>query len=564
MSSLVSSNSAGQVIDLGEFRQHQRCPRLAAFNASGQANGRGDKALGKSRRLHASWQFHHLILEQALAEALFCSDIQVLSSLGANSESDFGLGHEYIAQLVTQLQPGASCAVFKAELQALGFSFSADVLLFKRGAMALEISLMLVPLSNSVKPKHQQQLIELLSLVEHSALMQKLAQSSGFESQEIELKGEIVALKAGAQLGDAEALIRQSVVCNPASKAHQQEFLQQLQAFETVYRQYQQCSQGVETTIPALALSAEPKGELSKYCWQQCRYQVRCFGNLPEYHVLQAPLIRPEHKLALLQQHGLDLQRYPEAYSLLAQQELGLTSVQRSYFHAVKEQLIAIDWPAIKSDLQRLQYPLAYLDFEADNPPLNSWGKKPFSKIVFQYSVHLAQNVQQAQSPESVVHRQYLHGDTSDPRYTLAKQLVQDLAGVSSIVVWHAEFERKRLLELASLSDEFESLKALANNLIDLEVVMRKHYRDYRFKGSYSLKQVSQVLLQHAYQGCEVQDGRQVVDVWLRYIHSQEPHRRLHYQQQLLAYCQQDTYTLVELLALLLQGIELTKPSAQP
>ena len=67
----------------------------------------------------------------------------------------------------------------------------------------------------------------------------------------------------------------------------------------------------------------------------------------------------------------------------------------------------------------------------------------PYQQVPFQYSCHTWQ------SDGTVTHHEYLHTDTSDPRFPLVESLLDVISDVGSVVVYSASFERNILESLA-------------------------------------------------------------------------------------------------------------------
>ena len=85
--------------------------------------------------------------------------------------------------------------------------------------------------------------------------------------------------------------------------------------------------------------------------------------------------------------------------------------------------------------------------------------------------------------------------------------------------------------------------------MFDLEIIFKKDYVDYKFRGRTSIKKVLPVLCsQFSYSDLEVQDGTMALDTWGRMV--SDPNFNEDIEQirnNLLAYCKLDTLAMVEI-----------------
>lgn len=203
--------------------------------------------------------------------------------------------------------------------------------------------------------------------------------------------------------------------------------------------------------------------------------------------------------------------------------------------------------PDLARALAEARWPLHHLDFEAWQPALPPYpGMRPFQAIPFQFSLH----VEQADGP--LVHHEYLHEESSDPRRPLAEALLEAVGETGSIVVY-SSYERTMLNALArDLPDLADPLLALADRLWDLLPVVRNHYYHPDFQGSFSIKRVLPALVPDAGWGeLEIADGQAAALAYEQALASNNAVYRDSTFENLKAYCQQDTLAMVGLLGAL-------------
>ena len=171
-----------------------------------------------------------------------------------------------------------------------------------------------------------------------------------------------------------------------------------------------------------------------------------------------------------------------------------------------------IDLAAIKRLIWDLEYPIHFLDFETDNPPIPRFdGLRPYQQFPFQYSCHVLH------SDGALTHHEYLHTDMSDPRKPLLESLLNHVSDRGSVVVYNVGFERGVLKDLAIAFPEHAAiLESIIDRLWDQLVIFQNHYNHPDFRGSNSLKDVLPVLVPRlCYEDLDVvQDGLAAQAVW--------------------------------------------------
>jgi hypothetical protein len=202
--------------------------------------------------------------------------------------------------------------------------------------------------------------------------------------------------------------------------------------------------------------------------------------------------------------------------------------------------------PALSAGLDKLEYPLRFVDFETINPCVPRFaGMRPYDQLPFQFSIH-SQN-----EPGAILeHHEFLAPDANDPRREFISSLFATLGETGSIVVY-SSFEAQRLSELAAWLPEYaEGINAIQRRLFDLLPVVREHVYHPAFAGSYSIKSVLPALVPDmTYDGMEVANGQDAGLAWeslVRGAANGSEHDRI--RKALLEYCGQDTLAMVRLL----------------
>ncbi len=177
-----------------------------------------------------------------------------------------------------------------------------------------------------------------------------------------------------------------------------------------------------------------------------------------------------------------------------------------------------VDARALRTFLDRLAYPVCYLDFEAlctAIPPFDH--VRPWEHVPFLYSVH------REQSDRAISHAHYLMEPGKDSRVEMAERLASDLDGCGSVVAYSAGFERgvlKRLMDVCP--DAAVDLQHAVDRVVDLlEPFHEFAVYHHRQRGKVSLKYVLPALTDLSYSGQTVCDGY-TANLVYRYLSSDE------------------------------------------
>jgi len=289
----------------------------------------------------------------------------------------------------------------------------------------------------------------------------------------------------------------------------------------------------------------EPNILIGKQCNKPnpCPIKDYCWESVPERSIFTIPRISNSKVTDLVTRGIFSLYDLPANYPL--------TPTQRAYVNGVLSGQPEIDNDAIKRRLSELKYPIHFLDFETYNPAIPRFnGLRPYQQFPFQYSCHTWQ------LDGVVTHCEYLHTDTTDPRFPLLKSLLDHISNGGSVIVYHAPFERRILDDLAqSFPEHFTALQSINSRLWDQLAIFREHYKHPSFGGSNSIKKVFPVLVPSLhYQNLNIQDGEDAQAIWNLMINTTSEEEKRDMIRDLRAYCEMDTLAMVEIHKVLLSS----------
>ena len=293
----------------------------------------------------------------------------------------------------------------------------------------------------------------------------------------------------------------------------------------------------------ALAISeqVDPAGISTCYHPRSCPSPALCHGELPDYSIYNLPRLGARRAQDLRSQGVTSIREIPPGYDLTEKQELHLQSVISG------EPLI--NQIALRNELEALQFPLYFLDYETYAPGIPLFpGYKPYEHLVFQYSLHRIE----APGAEPT-HEELLLTEKGDPGQELARDLLEKIGDQGSVLVWNKGFEMGKNKEMAERYPAYRNgLLGVNERVYDLMTIFSNGYYVHPdFGGSASLKAVLPVVIpefKNAYEDLPISGGEQAMLVWADIQAGKIPEGKIpQIREELLAYCKLDTLAMVEI-----------------
>ena len=281
-----------------------------------------------------------------------------------------------------------------------------------------------------------------------------------------------------------------------------------------------------------------------------------CHPNLPEYSIFDIARINKTKAQKLKDEGILDIQDVPKDFKLSKKQEIQVQAAQSNN--------ILINKPKIAYDLEKLKYPLYFLDYETFPSALPLFnGYHPHQHQTFQYSLHIVSDADGALHDDTqITHKEFLAISQDDPGKLLVEKMKQDIGDTGSVLVWNKTFECSRNKEMAELYPEYKNfLINLNDRVYDLGDPFNKcWYVDPKFKGSWSIKNVLPVLVPElSYDGMKIGKGDQAMLAWWKMVygdssltaatkgHKQPVSHNHDLEKDMLKYCELDTWAMVKI-----------------
>lgn len=295
-------------------------------------------------------------------------------------------------------------------------------------------------------------------------------------------------------------------------------------------------------TAKDLLLSENPLDCSCKYKGRarHCRAFDYLYPNVPAYSVYDLRAIGSSKKVlrSLIDGKHLRIDQIPD------DMKLGEKHSLQKFVAQTKE--VVFEKENIHSQLENLQYPLYFLDYETLACGIPKFDETyPYQQTVFQYSLHIVHET------GDIEHKEYIHKDMSTPVHILAQMLREDIGDEGNVIVWNKGFEGKCNQDLAEANPDLRIfLMGLNDRIYDLMDIFRKmEYLHDDFKGSYSIKNVLPVMCPElSYDGLAVSNGAEAVVEYEQLVFGDVPEEmKVEKFDELLEYCELDTWAMVRI-----------------
>lgn len=226
-----------------------------------------------------------------------------------------------------------------------------------------------------------------------------------------------------------------------------------------------------------------------------------------------------------------------------------------------------VNYEKIKAGISNIEFPIYHLDFETFPCPLPRFrDEKCYSQSVFQFSIHIEKEPNNCDKDKD--HYEFLAKSHNDEREELIKKMCEyiDLSNGGTVLVYNESFEKTRLKELAEVFPEYkEKLLKIRNHMFDLMYIVKTNssfYKELGFSleeaktfnyyhkdmsGSFSIKKILPLFTSLSYNDLIISNGIQALVSYAKYPSLSEMEHKI-LMENLIAYCKQDTWAMVEIL----------------
>ena len=306
---------------------------------------------------------------------------------------------------------------------------------------------------------------------------------------------------------------------------------------EDISSQVEEISEGMEERVSDLleviSNKACPEMTIGQHCLApyECPLRMECWGFLPENSVFDLRGGKTK-QFSLYEQGILSIKDIPEDIPLSRQQQIQKECVMTGDVHVEKEE--------IRQFLNRLKYPLYYLDLETFGPAIPIFdGTRPYQDIPFQFSLHVVES--EGSEP---IHYSFLAEGRNDPRPQILRELQRLLGSEGSIVAYNAGFEEGVLKESVEAFREYTDwLDGILTRMVDLLFPFTSfHYYNASQKDTASLKKVLPAVTGKGYEEVAIGAGVDASIAYGRIMCSNATEDEIaQVRADLLKYCKLDT-----------------------
>jgi len=312
---------------------------------------------------------------------------------------------------------------------------------------------------------------------------------------------------------------------------------------DLVAQEYQVVEANIHDAHAVLELKDEPKLPLGCQCHEpyDCSFWNYCTKGIP------SPSVFDLYKMSFSKK----IEHYNNGIVTFEQARFmkKLNVKQQMQIECYLEDKDHIDKKGISGFLEKLKYPIYFLDFETQQPAIPLYqGTKPYQQIPFQYSLHY---IEYEGGP--LLHKEFLAESGTNPLRPIAERLVEDIPTDVCITAYNKAFECSRLKDLASMfPDLSDHLLNIANHIVDLIDPFRAgHFYRPAMNGSFSIKKVLPALFPddpaldyHNLEG-DVKNGGDAMTIFPK-IKDMTKEDQAKARTALLKYCELDTFAMVK------------------
>ncbi len=299
----------------------------------------------------------------------------------------------------------------------------------------------------------------------------------------------------------------------------------------------------------------------------ECKFKDICFKDVPHtnasYNYKRFLSFRDEYgtsynKYDLINERYYKLNDIPASW-LKSENHI----IQRNCYETGE---VHINKEKIKLGLDTIKYPIYHLDFETFPCPVPRFrGETPYTQSPFEFSLHIEKTpgVCDKEKDNFV----FLADTLEDERLELVKALVERIDGNNgTMLAQNVTFERNVIKHMAEIFPEYKDrLLCIKENSTDLlyyldtnkEFYMSHGYSEIDAKtmnyynskqsGSFSIKKTLPIFTSLSYKDLEVQNGNEALSVYASYDKMSESELK-EAKLNLIEYCKQDTWAMVEIL----------------
>ncbi len=282
-----------------------------------------------------------------------------------------------------------------------------------------------------------------------------------------------------------------------------------------------------------------PVIEIGEHCFSpyNCDFMGTCWKSVPKNSVFEITGIQKVEQFNLYNAGFRTIEEIPEINTLDKNANI--------HIKAFKTGKAKVDVASIKSFLEKVTYPVFFMDFESFMPAIPIYnGTKPYQHIPFQYSLHYKKD-----KVSSVEHTCFLAEQGTDPRKLFLENLLKQTEKVGTILVYDALMERNILNGLKKDFPEYTAeIDLRLKRFVDLMIPFQnRSYYHPAMKNSYSIKNLLHALVPDlSYENLKIGKGSIAMVAFEHLQTETDLFKIIETRENLLEYCKLDTLSMVK------------------
>lgn len=299
------------------------------------------------------------------------------------------------------------------------------------------------------------------------------------------------------------------------------------------------------TLLKEVIVSAQmPNIPIGEQCFSpyNCDFTGTCWKQVPPASIFDISGVQKSELFNLYNAGYKTIRQIPE--------ENNLDKNANIHIQAYKKDAAVINKSEIKSFLDKLSYPLFFMDFETFMPAVPIYDcTKPYQHIPFQYSIHYKKT-----EDGTLEHFYFLAEQGSDPRKAFLESLLKDIGTHGTILVYDVLMEKNVLNGLKQQYPEYTAdIEAVLNRFVDLiKPFQEKNYYHPNMKNSFSIKNILHALVPElSYTDLQISSGSIAMTAFESLQTEADMFKIIEVRENLLKYCERDTLAMVKVLEIL-------------
>ncbi|MES2140845.1 MAG: DUF2779 domain-containing protein [Bacteroidota bacterium] len=300
----------------------------------------------------------------------------------------------------------------------------------------------------------------------------------------------------------------------------------------------------INSSMLVVANPQMPVIGIGEHCFSpyNCDFMGTCWKNVPKNSVFEITGIQKAEQFNLYNQGYKTIAEIPEVNALDKNANI--------HIQAFKKGEAKVDIASIKTFLDKVTYPVFFMDFESFMPAVPIYNNtKPYQHIPFQYSLHYKKD---KEAP--VEHFYFLAEQGADPRKKFLESLLKHTENNGTILVYDALMERNILNSLKKDFPEYtaqidERLKRFVDLMLPFQ---NRNYYHPAMKNSYSIKNILHALVPDlSYTNLKISSGSIAMVAFEHLQTETDLFKIIETREDLLEYCKLDTLSMVRIFEIL-------------